>query len=126
MHIFVVPLSPRTRALYVEVGRRVSDFRNSLPGNVTQSDVAARTSGELSRSAIANIETGRHRVALHQLYVLADALGCRPEEFFPSAEEFRSTAKMPRGAREEDPAATMMMERLEREREVSVLTKRRI
>jgi transcriptional regulator with XRE-family HTH domain len=85
---------------------------------VTQADVAASTSGELSRSAIANIETGRHRIAVHQVYILAEALKCSVGDLLPSREGLDGRVAIPRGAHEGDTAAMELMERLERGRDV--------
>jgi len=44
--------------------------------------VAARV--RLSRTSITNIERGQQHVALHQLFLLASAVGCTPEELLPA------------------------------------------
>jgi transcriptional regulator with XRE-family HTH domain len=59
-------------AFYRELGRRVSTRRSGLKR--TQAEIA-ETIGA-SRAWIANIEAGRQRVQVHQLYALAGALGC--------------------------------------------------
>jgi transcriptional regulator with XRE-family HTH domain len=48
---------------------------------MTQSDLARRV--DLSRTSIANIENGRQRVLLHQLYKFADVLQVEPLELLP-------------------------------------------
>src|SRR5689334_10508172 len=56
--------------LYRNLGRAVAKRRKEL--GLTQADVG-RCIG-LSRASLANIETGRQKVLLHQVYRLADAL----------------------------------------------------
>ena len=57
--------------VYRALGAAVAKRRKAL--GLTQADVAER--GGMSRAALANIETGRTKVLLHQVYVLAAALG---------------------------------------------------
>lgn len=37
----------------------------------------------LSRATLANMESGRQRILVHQLYLLADVLSCKIEDFLP-------------------------------------------
>lgn len=46
----------------------------------------------LSRATLANIETGRQRVLVHQLYTFASALGIKPEELLPHSQKSSPTA----------------------------------
>jgi transcriptional regulator with XRE-family HTH domain len=49
----------------------------------------------ISRATLANIETGRQRILVHQVYIFATALGARPDEFLPSlAAGAPATARM--------------------------------
>ena len=66
---------------------------------VTQVELAARSGGLLSRSAIANIESGRQRVAMYHLYVIAEALGCAPQELLPAIGDVEQQEPTPRGGR---------------------------
>lgn len=50
---------------------------------MTQEALAAKTGGVLSRSAVANIENGRQRVAIHHLFLIARALEVEPAELLP-------------------------------------------
>jgi transcriptional regulator with XRE-family HTH domain len=50
---------------------------------VTQEQLAGRL--QLNRTTVVNIEKGRQRVALHQIYDIADALGCEPAQLLPVA-----------------------------------------
>ncbi|MDW9919375.1 helix-turn-helix domain-containing protein [Sinorhizobium meliloti] len=56
--------------IYRILGLAVAKRRNEL--GLTQADVAGRI--DLTRASLANIETGRQKVLLHQLYRLANAL----------------------------------------------------
>lgn len=71
----------RNASLYRAIGDLVSTQR--LQVGLTQQELADRTGGRLSRSAIANIERGRQRVALHHLFDLADTLGVAPSTLLP-------------------------------------------
>ena len=67
--------------LYREVGRRIAARRKNL--SLNQSEIAARVG--VSRASIANIEVGRQRVLLHQIYRLADALELNyPSDLMPT------------------------------------------
>ena len=56
--------------LYRRLGRTVADRRRNL--RLTQSNLAERVG--LSRASVANLENGRQRIMVHQLYALANAL----------------------------------------------------
>lgn len=79
-----MPRDNRAEAIYRVVGEQVADRRISL--GLTQEQLANMTDGRLSRSAIANIERGRQRVAVHHLLDLAEALGVKPEVLLPPAD----------------------------------------
>jgi transcriptional regulator with XRE-family HTH domain len=57
--------------VYGMLGSAVAQRRKAL--GLTQADIAARIG--MTRASIANIETGRQKVLLHQVYLLANALG---------------------------------------------------
>lgn len=56
--------------LYRRLGRAVAERRGEL--GLTQSDVAERLG--LSRASLANLESGRQRIMVHQLFALVNAL----------------------------------------------------
>ena len=56
--------------IYGMLGTAVARRRRAL--GLTQADIAALIG--MTRASIANIETGRQKVLLHQVYLLADAL----------------------------------------------------
>ena len=55
----------------------------------------------ISRGSLANIETGRQGILVHQLYRIADALELAPTDLLPPAENLSSlyewTEKLPSG-----------------------------
>ena len=68
--------------LYEEFGLRFRKRRNEA--GLTQSQVAERVG--LTRTSITNIERGRQHIMLHQLFLLASAVGSKPEELLPDTE----------------------------------------
>ena len=56
--------------LYRRLGREVAKRRQEL--GLTQSDVAEKLG--LSRASLANLENGRQRIMVHQLFALVNAL----------------------------------------------------
>lgn len=56
--------------LYRRLGRAVAERRTEL--GLTQSDVAEKLG--LSRASLANLENGRQRIMVHQLFALVNAL----------------------------------------------------
>ena len=92
-HIFVSPIdTPRpychsvlmeTMELYRLLGQNVARLRNAKKR--TQAEIAAQIG--LTRASLANIETGRQKVLMHHVFLLASALECEsildliPESF---------------------------------------------
>lgn len=95
--------------LYVQLGRKVAAARKSK--GMTQADLANRIA--TTRASIANIETGRQRVMLHDVFALVEALGGRsildfvPERVAP--ESMRDVAFVGDGASKEDERAMLQM-----------------
>ena len=56
--------------LYRRLGRMVAERRRDL--GLTQEEVAVRLG--LSRASLANLESGRQRIMVHQLFALVNAL----------------------------------------------------
>lgn len=56
--------------LYRRLGRTVADRRSEL--GLTQAEIAEKIG--LSRASLANLETGRQRIMVHQLFALVNAL----------------------------------------------------
>lgn len=69
--------------IYTRLGSLIRDHRVRLAK--TQSNIADETG--LSRASIANIEKGRQRILLHQLYSLASSLGVEPFALLPLREQ---------------------------------------
>jgi transcriptional regulator with XRE-family HTH domain len=69
----------RVERLYEQFGRRLRSLREDA--GLTQDQVAERVS--LKRTSITNIESGRQHIALHQLFLLAAAVGQSPAELLP-------------------------------------------
>jgi len=67
-------------AVYAELGRLVRAHRERL--GLSQAALAERVG--LSRTSITNIEQGRQKILLHQLFALAQSLAVRPEALLPS------------------------------------------
>lgn len=59
--------------LYRHIGLKVAESRARL--GLTQENVAGKIG--LSRASLANIESGRQRIMLHQLYALTKVLGLK-------------------------------------------------
>lgn len=68
--------------LYKDFGRRVRKAR--LAGDLTQEQVADRVG--LTRTSITNIERGSQHIALHQLFLIASAVGVDPQVLLPDQE----------------------------------------
>lgn len=69
-------------ALYRAFGRALRNARKEA--ELTQKEVAQRVG--LSRTAITNIERGNQHVALHQLFLLASAVGVEPAMLLPDGD----------------------------------------
>jgi transcriptional regulator with XRE-family HTH domain len=68
--------------LYKQFGQRLRELR--MEAGLTQEDVAERV--KLRRTSITNIERGRQHIALHQLYLLASAVGTSPQDLLPDTQ----------------------------------------
>ena len=67
--------------IYAMFGNRVRALREEK--KFTQEELARRV--DLSRTSITNIEKGRHRVLLHQVVEIAEALDAKPSDLMPLA-----------------------------------------
>ncbi len=70
------------RALYERIGGLVAQRRKALEHS---QETLAPLVG-ISRASLANIEKGRQRILLHQLYALANALKLQPSDLLPPPE----------------------------------------
>lgn len=69
--------------IYKEIGAIIQARRKKL--DMKQKGLAAEVG--ISRGALANIETGRQNMLVHQLYNFAKALHMSPADFLPSLAE---------------------------------------
>ena len=72
-------------SIYQHIGAVIRTRRNALKPRLTQEALAQRVG--ISRASLANIETGRQNVLVHQLYALADALSLDPSDFLLPANQ---------------------------------------
>lgn len=72
-------------SLYRRIGTTIKDRRQQL--GVTQQQLAILLG--ISRASLANIETGRQRMLVHQLYRLADKLDLQLQDLLPKPEEVK-------------------------------------
>ena len=66
-------------ALYAHIGTLIKARRKHF--KLTQERLAARI--KISRASLANIETGRQTILVHQLYALATVLELSPADLLP-------------------------------------------
>jgi transcriptional regulator with XRE-family HTH domain len=82
--------SPTSQALSLRVqqafGLRLRAVRQASPGKTSQSDLA--TALEVTRTSICNIENGRHRVFLDQIYAAANLLQVPVTDLLPDDTTF--------------------------------------
>jgi transcriptional regulator with XRE-family HTH domain len=72
-------------SVYRHIGAVIRRGRRKFKPRLTQAVLAQRVG--ISRASLANIETGRQSVLVHQLYALAAALDLKPADFLlPAAE----------------------------------------
>ncbi len=72
-------------SIYRHIGEVIRTRRQALRPRLTQEALAQRVG--MSRASLANIETGRQNVLVHQLYALAEALGLQPGDFLPATSQ---------------------------------------
>jgi DNA-binding XRE family transcriptional regulator len=84
-------------SLYEKLAERIRTRREDL--KLTQAELANRA--RVSRSSLANIETGRQSVLLHQFVDLARALELRWEDLMPSMDDptTAGSQSLPKGVR---------------------------
>lgn len=90
-NICILMNAPDPSLLYREFGRLVRVHRERQPG-LTQEELGKRIG--LSRTSIVNIEKGRQHVALHQLFLISDALRVSPEALMPARESEAINSKI--------------------------------
>ena len=73
----------RIPSLYKRLGASIKARRRAL--RLTQQQLATQLG--ISRASLANVETGRQRVLVHQLYALADQLNVGVQDLLPESSE---------------------------------------
>lgn len=86
-------------ALYRRFGELVRQHRTNA--GLTQEEVGSRV--DLSRTSITNIEKGRQKVLLHQLFSLAAAFETSPASLLPEALQTHRAAEIEHKLRKESP-----------------------
>ncbi len=87
IHLIGKVSSEKYGRIYKVIGQAIADARKNAGRRITQQQLSDRTGGELSRSAVANIECGRQRFAVHQLYMVARCLGVEPGKLLPPMDD---------------------------------------
>ena len=77
--VFVYAHRMNPNPIYVHIGSIIRSRRKAL--RLTQEMLASRLS--ISRGGLANIETGRQNILVHQLYDFASQLNLEPSDFLP-------------------------------------------
>lgn len=68
-------------SIYPEIGERIRASRRA--NDLKQHELARRVG--MSRASLANMEVGRQKILVHQLYAIAVALGLSPADLIPAA-----------------------------------------
>ena len=93
---------PPIEPFYVELGRRIAAIRSSR--RISQAELARRL--RLTRSSVANVESGKQRVLAHSVIDFALALRVQVSELMQAPPDGRAavkaelTAKLPPGVAE--------------------------
>ncbi len=74
----------QTDKTYQRFGKLIKELRNDM--HMTQDDLADKVG--LSRASIANIESGRQKIYLHQLFVFSKFLNVAPTDLLPETDFF--------------------------------------
>jgi transcriptional regulator with XRE-family HTH domain len=80
-------------SIYKQTGEAIARMRRRRKPRLTQQELA--NAAGISRASIANIERGRHRIQLHVLYDLAEALEVAPRDLLPDLRERAPRKSLP-------------------------------
>ena len=86
-----MPSTDAPEAIYKLLGERLAHLRGERA--VSQEDLA--TFAGLTRASIANIEKGRQRVFLHQLYHFANYLNVELDDLLPEPDQVQNAGLLP-------------------------------
>ena len=78
-------------SVYRHIGALIRNRRKKFKPRWTQEKLANRIG--ISRASLANIETGRQSVLVHQLYAFAEALDLSPSDFLLPANDSGARAE---------------------------------
>ncbi|HEY0974640.1 MAG TPA: helix-turn-helix transcriptional regulator [Solimonas sp.] len=81
-------------ALHAALGRRIRERRET--SDKTQDKLASEI--DISRTSLTNIECGRQRVLIDQLYRIAAALNVQPSELLPLPADYSAMGTIGSGA----------------------------
>ncbi|MBY3201337.1 helix-turn-helix transcriptional regulator [Rhizobium laguerreae] len=77
--------------IYPKIGNLIRRRRKQL--DMRQADLAPKVG--MSRASLANIETGRQNLLVHQIYALAQALKMEPKDLLPAPEFAADPSELP-------------------------------
>lgn len=80
--------SGKDSALHAALGKRIRDRRVS--SGLTQAQLANRIA--ISRTSLTNVELGRQRLLVDQLYKMAEVLNAQPQDLLPGTSEIVSAS----------------------------------
>jgi transcriptional regulator with XRE-family HTH domain len=75
--------------LHVALGRKIREKRQA--SGLTQTELAERVS--ISRTSLTNMELGRQRLLIDQLYKMAEVLNSKPQDLLPQPSEVVKASK---------------------------------
>lgn len=90
-HDSAINIRMNPESIYRHIGEIIRNRRRSSKPRLTQETLAQRVG--ISRASLANIETGRQSVLVHQLYALAEVLKLDPSDFLPPANDAAARAE---------------------------------
>jgi len=86
--------------IYQRFGGLIKKHRRGMC--MTQDELATKVN--LSRASIANIESGRQKILLHQVYVFAKFLNMKPTDLLPKTDIFEQSHHSPKLKTKKDKA----------------------
>ena len=75
--------------LHAALGKKIRERRQA--SGLTQMELADRVS--ISRTSLTNMELGRQRLLIDQLYKMAEVLNAKPQDLLPQPSELVSASK---------------------------------